>query len=156
MKWKDAESDSNVANYGYSVPDQKLGAMKSKVEVSAPKDVTDSQFIRNLTTQFDAYNDDAAYDAFAGHGYNSNNFATTLLKGAGVDKLPWNGNAPGIDPGYGQTIPSNYTKANGKMGSTGLSAVSGYGSREAGGMISRVTQAVGNGVKGVANKLLGR
>ncbi len=159
IKGRNAPSDVSVVQNGYSMPDQQKGKMKSTVQVQMPSGVSDTEFIKNITNQYNAYNEDAAYDPFVNNGYNSNNFATTLLRGAGVENLPWNGNAPGIDPGYGQAIPSNYVKANGTMGAANLSAVSNYGSRETGrqvgGAINRATQAVSNGVRTIINKIKG-
>lgn len=159
IKGRNAPSDVSVVQNGYSMPDQQKGKMKSTVQVQMPSGVSDTEFIKNITNQYNAYNEDAAYDPFVNNGYNSNNFATTLLRGAGVENLPWNGNAPGIDPGYGQSIPSNYVKANGTMGAANLSAVSNYGSRETGrqvgGAINRATQAVSNGVRTIINKIKG-
>lgn len=137
IKARNAPSDVSVIQHGYSIPEQKLGALKKVAEVGAPSGASDTEFIKNITTQFDGYKDDAKYDPFVGNGYNSNNFATMLLKNAGVQKLPWNGNAPGIDPGYGRSIPSDYIKADGNSAvpegtARTLSVLGGYESREVG------------------------
>ncbi|MDQ5971522.1 MAG: hypothetical protein QG566_468 [Patescibacteria group bacterium] len=156
IKFKNAESDRNVIDTGYSVPSQKLGQMKGMTEVQAPNGVSDTQFINNITTQYNYYQEDAKYDPFTNNGYNSNSFATTLLKNSGVNSLPWNGNAPGIDPGYGRVIPQSYSKANGKMGASGLSALGGYFSREtgrqSGNTVGRSAKTVGNGISSKSKK----
>lgn len=123
-----APSDRSVVDNGYSVSPS-VGYMKQQIEVQRPDGLTDTEFINRVMGQYNAYGDDAKYDAFARKGYNSNNFVSGLIVNSGA-QLPWNGNARGIDPGYGQPIPNNYTKANGQMAPSGLGAASSYAGQQ--------------------------
>jgi RHS repeat-associated protein len=117
IKAQNAQSDLNVAMFGYSGTDgiKQMGVKKDMVEVTRPEGLTDAEFIDRVMHEYNAYSEDAAYDPFAQRGSNSNNFATTLLLGAGVSNMPWQGNAPGLDPGFGTAMSSDYKKATGQM-----------------------------------------
>jgi RHS repeat-associated protein len=162
-----AESDVSVIQNGYSDVNNKKGALKDKVEVPTPDGKTDTEFIKDIMVQYNAYQNDAAYDPFAVNGYNSNNFTTTLLVNAGVKNLSWNGNAPGIDPGYGDVMPSNYKRADGNSVPSGrgqnLSALGSYGSNRSGQNIgakiksatNSISNSISNGSKVIWNWLKG-
>jgi hypothetical protein len=107
-----AASDLTAYQTDYSIPSTQQGAIKSKQLVSRPSGMTDTQFINSIQSGYNAYANDAQYDPFSLDGYNSNNLASGWITGAG-GKLPFNGNAPGIDPGYGQPLPANYIKSSG-------------------------------------------
>ena len=151
MKYINADSDRAVVDQGYSVsPD--VGYMKQRTEVQRPGSVTDTEFINRIMGGYNAYGDDAKYDAFARKGYNSNNFVTGLLTNSGA-QLPWNGNAKGIDPGYGQAIPNNYTKANGQMAPSGLGAASSYAGQQGSQASSAAFQSALRSLQGALTKL---
>ncbi len=128
MKYINADSDRAVVDQGYSVSSD-VGYLKQRTEVQRPDGLSDTEFINGIMGGYNAYGDDAKYDSFARNGYNSNNFVSGLLTNAGA-QLPWNSNARGIDPGYGQPIPNNYIKANGQMAPSGLGAVSSYAGQQ--------------------------
>jgi hypothetical protein len=148
IKKIDAQSDRSVVDNGYSIPETKQGQLKAWADIQGPDNLTDTQFITSIMDQYDAYAEDAAYDPFSRNGYNSNNLVSTFLVNSGAKKLPWKSNAPGIDPGYGQAIPTNYTKTNGQMAPSGPSAFSSYtgqqGSRSAIGAIQSTLSAISN------------
>jgi RHS repeat-associated protein len=105
--------------------DVKVGNLKSSQLVETPKNMTEGQFIQKIEDQYNKFPIDVEYSAFVNDGANNSNvFTTTILKNAGVETLPWNGNAPGIDPGYGKTLPLNYPKSDGiKQSQEGLLGV---------------------------------
>jgi RHS repeat-associated protein len=111
----------DVAAYvqGYSNPSTKQGERKSIEQIKAPEGMSDTELIKSIQDSYDSYNEDAQYDPWAQEGVNSNNFATELIESARA-KLPWKGNAPGIDPGYGTGIPDNYAKSNGQVVGQGV------------------------------------
>lgn len=112
VKGINALSDLTAYQAGYSIPSTQQGAVKSKQLIATPQGMTDTQFINAIQGGYNAYGDDAQYDPFALSGYNSNSLASGWVVGAG-GTLPFKGNAPGIDPGYGRPLPSNYIRSSG-------------------------------------------
>ena len=151
IKGIDAQSDRNVVDYEYSVSPE-VGYMKQRAEVQTPDGTTDTQFVNSIMGQYNAYGEDAQYDPFARKGYNSNNFVSGLIVNSGA-QLPWNGNAKGIDPGYGQPIPSNYLKTTGQAVPTGYSAVSSYGGQQGSQASSAAFQGALRALQGVLTKI---
>ena len=111
----------------------------------------------NIQNAYNSYGDDAQYDPFARRGYNSNNFVTSLVQNTGGG-LPFGGNAPGIDPGYGSTLPGNYTKSTGQSyvpntTSQAVSGASGYGSGYSLQQISSSIQQLSRAVEGLSKSI---
>ena len=160
-------SDMNVVTYGYGRPDSTPAVgpttgkypIRERALVPTPEGMTDTEFIKAIKKEFDAYQNDAQYSFDAHGGYNCNVFETTLLKNAGAKKLPYGGrDLPGLAPGFGQIIPSNYIKYDSKNpGGSGLPAgmvrtVTG----EAGIKVQNVYSGFVSVVGGLWNKTLGR
>ena len=60
IKATNAPSDISVIQNGYSMPKQQRGEMKSIMEVQAPSGISDTGFIKNITSQYNSYSEDAA------------------------------------------------------------------------------------------------
>lgn len=109
---------NTMISFGGSKPknvEVKVGNLKDSQNVEIPEGFSESTIIDNIEREYQAFPDNMKYSAFTIEGgINSNVFTTTVLKNAGVKKLPWNGDAPGVDPGYGDIINTSIPAATGQ------------------------------------------
>ena len=90
----------------FNYPGDKPSNLKNLTTVCRPEGISDTEFIKKLISLARSYKNDSLYNPFPdilGVTYNSNSYASGLLKAAGahVPKLP------GIRPGYDQPYPFN-------------------------------------------------
>ncbi len=160
-------SDTNVVKYGYGIPDSTPAVgpttgqypMREKTLVEVPQGTTAREFETTLYNEFKKYKNDAQYSFDSYNGYNCNMFMTTLLVNSGVKKLPYNGrDLPGLAPGFGKVIPSNYLKydKNVPAGSGQYAGIARTLLTEAGIKITNPVYNIVNVVSGAWNKTLGK